>query len=170
MSSFGSSAKRVVDFFDRKSSFFDKSPNSFDKMRFCFDKSSNSFDKERFCFDKSSKYSYKTNERSFSDSILELDTKTFTKITLITLFFNIKKRVFSCAETTLFLALRQKKRGVIGHLVVAVASLSHRAKLLGVSDEPLHSRCSLQGLICDANFQGVAKPERRSTNTRAHMF
>jgi len=42
----------VVDFFDRKSLFFDKSPNSFDKMRFCFDKSSNSFDKERFCFDK----------------------------------------------------------------------------------------------------------------------
>jgi len=70
-----SSSLHVVDFFDRKSLFFDKSPNSFDKMRFCFDISSNSFDKERFCFDKTSKYSYKTNESSFSDSVLDLDTK-----------------------------------------------------------------------------------------------
>jgi len=115
----------VVDFFDRKSLFFDKSPKSFDKERFCFDKSlksfdkerfcfdksSKSFDKEQFCFDKSSKYSYKTNERSFSDSVLGLDTKIFTKITLIILFFNTKKRVVSCVETTLFW-LFGKKRGI----------------------------------------------------------
>jgi len=34
---------------------------------------------------------------------------------------------------------------------------------LGASDEPLHSRCSLQGLICDASPQGVAQSPLQST-------
>jgi hypothetical protein len=34
---------------------------------------------------------------------------------------------------------------------------------LGASDEPLHSLCSLQGLICDADPQGVAQSPLQST-------
>jgi len=41
---------------------------------------------------------------------------------------------------------------------------------LGASDEPLHSLCSLQGLICDANPQGVAQPPLQSTNIQRIYF
>jgi len=50
---------------------------------------------------------------------------------------------------------------------VAAATLALRFRteqsFLGASDEPLHSRCSLQGLICDADPQGVAQPPLQST-------
>jgi len=78
----------------------------------------------RFCFDKSS--------NSF-------DKERFC--------FDTKKRVVSCAETTLFYGSSTKNEGVISFPA---------GYFPGASDEPLYSRCSLQGLICDANLQGVA--------------
>ena len=40
----------------------------------------------------------------------------------------------------------------------------------GASDEPLHSRCSLQGLICDANPLGVAQSPLQSTSIQPIYF
>ncbi|MBG9453923.1 hypothetical protein ABE61_07445 [Lysinibacillus sphaericus] len=57
---------------------------------------------------------------------------------------------------------------------VAAASLSLRFRteqsFLGASDEPLHSLCSLQGLICDADPQGVAQSPLQSTNAQRCIF